>query len=330
MKITIIGGSGFIGTRIIDHLKDVDGYEFSIVDLKRSHFFGPLTTIGDVRNQVQMDQALRGTDMVILLAAQHRDDVTPVSLYYETNVGGMRVTLKAMERNGVKRLLFMSSVAVYGIDKDSPDEGAPKDPFNHYGKSKWQAEQILQEWHTMHADWNINVIRPTVTFGERNRGNVYNLLHQIQSGRFMMVGKGRNKKSMAYVGNLVAFVQFLTENYPTSYNVFNYVDQPDYTMNDLIEHVETVLDRRLPAIRLPYGIGMLGGYCFDFVAWLTRRKLTISAVRVKKFCASTEYDATKMHQSGFKAPYTLGEGLARTLEFEFIHPRPDSITFETE
>lgn len=330
MKITIIGGSGFIGTRIIDYLKDVDGYEFSIVDLKRSHFFGQLTTIGDVRNQVQMDQALRGTDMVILLAAQHRDDVTPVSLYYETNVGGMRVTLKAMERNGVKRLLFMSSVAVYGIDKDSPDEGAPKDPFNHYGKSKWQAEQILQEWHTMHADWNINVIRPTVTFGERNRGNVYNLLHQIQSGRFMMVGKGRNKKSMAYVGNLVAFVQFLTENYPTSYNVFNYVDQPDYTMNDLIEHVETVLDRRLPAIRLPYGIGMLGGYCFDFVAWLTRRKLTISAVRVKKFCASTEYDATKMHQSGFKAPYTLGEGLARTLEFEFIHPRPDSITFETE
>lgn len=203
MKVTIIGGSGFIGTRIVDHFTQFKGYDFRIVDIRDSHFFNDITTIGDVRNQQQMDSALAGTDLVILLAAQHRDNVTPTSLYYDTNVGGMRTTLRAMERNGVKRILFFSSVAVYGINKDNPDETSPKDPFNHYGKSKWQAEQLLQEWHTMHADWNINVVRPTVTFGERNRGNVYNLLHQIQSRHFLMVGNGRNRKSMAYVGNIV-------------------------------------------------------------------------------------------------------------------------------
>lgn len=206
MKVTIIGGSGFIGTRIVDHFTQFKGYDFRIVDIRDSHFFNDITTIGDVRDQQQMDSALAGTDLVILLAAQHRDNVTPTSLYYDTNVGGMRTTLRAMERNGVKRILFFSSVAVYGINKDNPDETSPKDPFNHYGKSKWQAEQLLQEWHTMHADWNINVVRPTVTFGERNRGNVYNLLHQIQSRHFLMVGNGRNRKSMAYVGNIVAFV----------------------------------------------------------------------------------------------------------------------------
>ena len=53
-------------------------------------------------------------------------------------------------------------------------------------------------------------------------------------------------------------------------------------------------------------------------------------VRVKKFCATTEFDAKKAHSSGFKAHYTLDEGLARTLEFEFVHPRTDDITFKSE
>lgn len=45
-------------------------------------------------------------------------------------------------------------------------------------------------------DWNIDIIRPTEIFGERNRGNVYNLLKQIAGGKFLMVGKGDNVKSM--------------------------------------------------------------------------------------------------------------------------------------
>ena len=66
------------------------------------------------------------------------------------------------------------------------------------------------------------------------------------------------------------------------------------------------------------------------LAWITRRKLAVSSVRVKKFCATTEFDARRMEQSGFRAPYSLGEGLARTLEFEFVHPRHDDVTFKTE
>lgn len=52
-----------------------------------------------------------------------------------------------MEANNVKRIVFTSSVAIYGLDKNNPDESFPVDPFNHYGKSKWNAEQLLQEWY---------------------------------------------------------------------------------------------------------------------------------------------------------------------------------------
>ena len=66
------------------------------------------------------------------------------------------------------------------------------------------------------------------------------------------------------------------------------------------------------------------------LAWILRKKLTVSSVRVKKFCATTQFDASKVGASGFRAPYTLGEGLARTLEFEFVHPKQDNITFKSE
>lgn len=330
MKVVMIGASGFVGTRLIDLLKTDNNYELKNVDLLPSHFFNDVTVIGDVRKQENIDKELSGADVVVLLAAQHRDDVSPVSLYYDTNVGGMEVTLKAMEKNGVRRLIFFSSVAVYGLNKENPSENHPKDPFNHYGKSKWQAEQVLQEWHFSHSDWNINIIRPTVIFGERNRGNVYNLLSQISSGRFLMVGKGTNKKSMAYVGNVVAFVKFLIEEKKSGYNVYNYIDKPDFDMNELIALVEKVLNKHIPSIHFPYWMGMMGGYCFDILAKILGRKLAISSVRVKKFCATTEFDSSKMQSTGFRPPYTLAEGLSRTLEFEFLHPRKDDITFKSE
>lgn len=330
MKVTLIGASGFVGTRLLDLLKESSNHELKNIDLLPSPFFPEVTTFGDVREQSQMDKELAGADCVVLLAAQHRDDVSPVSLYYDTNVGGMEVTLKAMEKNGIKRIIFFSSVAVYGLNKDNPNEEHPADPFNHYGKSKWEAEQVLQEWYKNHPDWNINIIRPTVIFGERNRGNVYNLLKQIAGGKFLMVGDGKNKKSMAYVGNVVAFVKYLLENVATGYNVYNYIDKPDFTMNELVAHVGKVMKKRIPATHFPYWLGMMGGYCFDLLAKITGKKLAISSVRVKKFCATTEFDAKKAHSCGFKAPYTLGEGLARTLEFEFIHPKTDNITFKSE
>lgn len=329
MKIALIGGAGFVGTRLIDLLKQCH-CELQNIDKQQSKFHQEITVIANVLEVEKITSLLKDTEVVILLAAEHRDDVTPTSLYYDVNVGGMRNVLEAMEANGIKRIVFTSSVAVYGLNKQNPNEEHDKDPFNHYGKSKWQAEQVLQEWYKTHPDWNINILRPTVIFGERNRGNVYNLLKQISGGKFLMVGNGNNKKSMAYVGNIVAFIKFLIENKTEGYDVYNYIDKPDFTMNELVDHVSKVLKRHIPATHFPFWLGMMGGYCFDSLAFVTRKKLTVSSVRVKKFCATTQFDATKMLNTGFKAPYTLGEGLARTLEFEFIYDASNGVTFISE
>lgn len=328
MNIILIGASGFVGTRL---LQKIDKRHICTnLDKRMSDFYPNLTYIGNVLDKPSIEGRLRKQDVVVLLAAEHRDDVTPTSLYYDVNVQGMRNVLESMKAQGVKRIIFTSSVAVYGLNKVNPDEKHPVDPFNHYGKSKWEAEKVLQDWYESHPDWNINIVRPTVIFGERNRGNVYNLLKQISSGKFLMIGRGDNKKSMAYVGNIVAFIEYLIEHQTRGYNIYNYVDKPDFSMNELVGVVNKVLRTHIPSVRIPYGLGMLAGYGFDLLAKLTGKKLSISSVRVKKFCATTQYNASMAHESGFVAPFTLEEGLSNTLEYEFIKNDNDNITFVSE
>jgi len=318
MNIAIIGGSGFVGTNLINSLLASEHVTSILnVDKNPSLIHSSISIIGNVLDVGQLSKQLLGIDVVILLAAEHRDDVSPTSLYYDVNVKGMQCTLRAMEYNNIKRLIFTSSVAIYGLDKNNPDETFTPDPFNHYGISKWKAEEVLQQWYINHQDWNINILRPTVIFGEGNRGNVFNLLNQIASGRFMMIGNGANQKSMSYVGNVVAFICFLIVNMKNGYNVYNYVDKPDFTTNDLVYHTGKILGKNIPSVRIPYQLGLLGGYCFDLIAFLTKRKLPISSVRVKKFCAITKYDSTKAMSTGFIPPYSMEEGLRRVLISEF-------------
>jgi nucleoside-diphosphate-sugar epimerase len=323
MKIAIIGGSGFVGSRLIDLLvagsasRGPRAVKLRNIDKQPSRTHPDITHIANVLDRPALVPLLDGADAVVLLAAEHRDDVTPTSLYYEVNVQGMRNVLAAMDAIGVNRIVFTSSVAVYGLDKLSPDEDFPPDPFNHYGRSKLQAEQVLRQWWAASPGRSVDIVRPTVIFGEGNRGNVYNLLRQISRGNFLMVGRGENKKSMAYVGNVAAFIAFLLRRGEAGFRVWNYADKPDLSMKELVAHVGSVLGRRIPTVRLPRWLGMAGGYGFDALAWLVHRKLPVSSVRVKKFCATTEFDSTRAHSSGFVAPLPLTAALTLTLKTEF-------------
>jgi GlcNAc-P-P-Und epimerase len=137
---SIIGGSGFIGTRLISLLGKSNCLNY---DKNESAFFPCITSICDVREKNSIVISAK-TCTVVLLAAEHRDDIAPTSLYYDVNVEGTKNVLTKMDELNVKNLIFTSSVAVYGLNKLNPEEEHPVDPFNHYGKSKWEAERIIK------------------------------------------------------------------------------------------------------------------------------------------------------------------------------------------
>jgi hypothetical protein len=108
------------------------------------------------------------------------------------------------------------------------------------------------------------------------------------------------------------------------------VDKPDLNMNELLNQVEESMSKRIPSIKIPYVFGFIAGLGFDLLAKISGRSLSISSVRIKKFCATTQFDAHAAHHSGFEAPFSLVEGLKRTISHEFIEKVDDGIVFESE
>lgn len=327
--ITVIGGSGFIGTRLCSRLKNV-GINFCIVDKVTSHAFGAYVKIADIRDQHAVGKCITKGSIIINLAAEHRDDISPKSLYGEVNVEGAKnVCMVAREKN-IQTIIFTSSVAVYGFAKLGTGESGKIAPFNDYGRTKWEAEQIYKEWQTEDSkNRTLVIIRPTVVFGERNRGNVFNLLKQIASGRFVMVGDGQNRKSMAYVENVAAFIQHSLKLKP-GLHIYNYVDKPDFSMNELVGHVSRLLGKSSQIkLRLPYVIGLSIGSLFDFAAKISGHKFSISTIRVKKFCANSVYESA-VDKTGFLPPVGLMEAIEKTVRYEFLEDHSKEQVFYSE
>lgn len=327
--IVVVGGSGFIGTRFCRRL-DERGIDFLIVDKASSAAFHDRCEIADIRDQGRLSAVLPEGSSLVNLAAEHRDDVRPRSLYDEVNVNGARNVCTAAEKRGINRIVFTSTVAVYGFAPPDTGEGGAIAPFNDYGRTKAEAETVYREWQAADPERrSLVIVRPTVVFGERNRGNVYSLLKQIASGLFVMIGAGRNRKSMAYVGNVAAFLQHML-NAPSGVHVCNYVDKPDFDMNALVALSRRTLGKSgswLP--RLPYAVGYAVGGVFDLLAFVTRRSFPVSRIRVRKFCATTQFSSASA-DFGFQAPYTLQEGLERTLKSEFLGGAQDGMLFFSE
>ena len=317
---TVIGGSGFIGTELVKQLLAA-GCKVRIADKSRSSTYPDFWTFADVRDESSLSPALKGSEVVYNLAAEHKDNVRPRSLYDEVNVAGAENVCRAAEKVSISRIVFTSSVAVYGFAPPNADETAALNPLNDYGRTKMLAEDVYREWLGRDIRRSLTIVRPTVVFGPRNRGNVYNLLRQMASGRFVMVGNGRNVKSMAFVDNVAGFLA-AAASLGSGEHLFNYVDKPDFSMRELVMLVRRCLGKPTRiGLRIPYGIGYAGGLAADVASAFLKREFPISAVRVEKFCATTQFSAPRVGSAGFRPSVTLQEGLERTIYYEFLGGR---------
>jgi nucleoside-diphosphate-sugar epimerase len=315
MRVLVIGGSGFIGSRFIPVLQE-RGHEVRNFDRVHSPVAEGITTIGEVTDTAAVANAATGHDIIVNLAAAHRDDVRPVSLYDQINVDGARAVVQAAKLNRIDRILFTSSVAVYGLDKNDAAEDSTPEPYNDYGRTKLEAEKVYRAWAEEDPARSLVIVRPSVVFGEGNRGNVYTLARQVASGRFIMIGSGSNKKSMTYVGNIVEYLADQLDC-PPGVHTSNYADKPDLSTRELIDVLRSTMDLRGNNLRLPLRVGLAAGHALDLVARVSRRTFPISAIRIRKFVSDTTVNTDRLESTGYRPRYSLAEGIKRTIEAEF-------------
>jgi nucleoside-diphosphate-sugar epimerase len=313
VRITVVGGSGFIGTHLAGALL-AGGHSVTVFDLVPGAVPGAVHTQGDVRDAQAVSAAVRGAELVIDLAAEHRDDVRPATRYFEVNAGGARNLVAAASRWNVPRMLFTSSAAVYGHGQPGAEETCPLRPDTQYGESKAQAEAAYIAWQREDAGRRaLTILRPSIVYGEGHHGNMRVLIEHLRRGRFALVDGGRNRKSVAYVGNLVAFIARLLDAEP-GLRIFNYADPPAPTVRELVQAILALMPSAPQAVpSLPLAPALAGAWLAQGWASLRRREAAITPRRVRALRAETTLDVAAMQGTGFLPPFSLRDGLARTV-----------------
>ena len=119
-KISIIGGSGFVGSSLSSKFIALDK-SFEIIDIKENILFEDKTKIADVTDIDELTSKVSG-NILINLAAEHRDDVKPISRYDHVNIEGAKNICKLAELKGIEKIIFTSTVAIYGLSDEQKNE----------------------------------------------------------------------------------------------------------------------------------------------------------------------------------------------------------------
>lgn len=312
MRTLITGGSGFVGRHVCRALA-ARGREIVNLDLARPDPALPFTrtVLGDVRDRRAVEAALADCELVVHLAAAHHDFGVAADTYYDVNEQGTRVLCECAAARGTRTIAFVSSVAVYGDAGLEPDERTAPRPLSDYGASKLAGERVLRDWASAGPARRALVLRPAAIFGEHHFANVYALIRQIAAGRYLQVGDGANRKSLACVENVVdALLFLLARDAPPPFEVWNYVDKPDLTSAVLAGLIHDELGRALPRVRVPLGVALALAAPLDAVATLTRRNIPVSRARIRKLAeAETVYAAAAIRAAGFEPRVSLEAGL---------------------
>lgn len=314
MKILVTGSAGFIARFLVPALA-AQGHSVVGIDKRKGPEFGAFFHFvhANILDREAVARAMQGIDLVIHLAAEHKDFGVPEDLFYKVNVEGTKNLLAHASKCGVNQFIFYSSVAVYGDALEPTSETLQPRPESPYGKSKLGAEELLTKWSSEVEGRQAISVRPTVVFGPYNFANMYRLIQSIAKHQYIRVGAGDNVKSVAYVENLVAATLYLMPRMRDGSQVFNYADMPHLTTHDLVAGIAERLDMRLPLVRLPRILAMACAFPFDIAAKLTGMDFPITAKRIRKFTQPTQHDAKKILDDGFAAPYTLDAAIEKTV-----------------
>lgn len=314
MKILVTGGAGFIGGHMRRSLLEND-HEVRTFDVSSNGTApGVEHVVGDLLDRDSLARAAQDADTIVHLAAKHRFFGVTTDEFRRVNVDGTRNLLEVATRASVQRLVFYSSVAVYGDQAVQTSEDTPCRPTTPYGETKLAAERLVWQWASESPERHALIIRPTVVFGPGNKGNIYRLIRQIDRGWFVPVGPGTNIKSIAYVENLVRATIFLMSRPSRGVETFNYADEPHLTFREIGELIHRHLRRRMPQYSLPVAPFLLASAPVEALVGLSGRDLPIRAA-IRKMNKVTHHSADKLRQVGFIPSCSIDRGLQQMIEW---------------
>lgn len=315
-SVVLFGGSGFVGMHLV-HMLDDRFDRIFIADIRPPRWHGEKAAPENPRQvyvpcdvRKPMDPGLFDSpvDCIVNLAAVHTSPGHPAHEYFETNILGARNICAFAEKKGVDRIVFTSSIAVYGPGEDEKTEENIPMPAIPYGSSKIIAEYEHREWLNRDSKRRLSVLRPAVIFGAGEGGNFTRIANSLQKGFFAYPGRVDTIKGCLYVKDICRFIIDRIEH-EERYSVYNFCYPEKITIQQIVKAFKKSLGYRAPEPVVPLwfinaAAGMLSSMGFAFVV-----KMGLVPERIVKLVKSTNISSKKLIQSGFQFKYTLEEAL---------------------
>lgn len=203
-KILITGGTGFLGVHLARRLLK-NGYRvtlFDVAPLEAKDLVEKVNVIiGDIRNVKDVERAVKNQKYVVHAAAALPIQRTKEAIF-SINVLGTKNVLEASLKHKIKRLIFISTTAVYGIPKHLPErEDDSLNPIGFYGESKIEAEKLCLKYYQ--KGLSVNILRPKTFLGPERLGVFQIWFEAIYSGkRVFILGNGNNKYQLLAVSDV--------------------------------------------------------------------------------------------------------------------------------
>ncbi len=251
-KVLITGGCGFLGVHLARRLlkEKYDVTIFDIAELDAKDLIGKVTFIkGDIRNAEILDKTLKNQDYVVHAAA-----ALPIlrekKIIFDVNINGTKNVLDTSLKNKVKRLVFISTTAVYGIPRHLPEkETNPLDPIGYYGKSKVAGENLCLEYAK--KGLSVNILRPKSFLGPERLGVFELWFEAIYRGKGVFIlGNGNNRYQLLAVSDVVDAIIKTMES-KIEGEIFNIGASEFQTWNKDLEAVIKYAKSKSKIIKLP-------------------------------------------------------------------------------
>ncbi len=221
-KVFITGGTGFLGCHLartfIKNNYDVTLYDLAPLDAK--DLISKVQTLqGDIRDKRKLQKAMKNHDYVVHAAAA-LPILVEKDIIYSINIDGTKTVLEAALEKAIKRLVFISSTAVYGVPQHLPEkETSPLDPIGYYGESKIAGENLCLEYEKKGLE--VNIIRPKTFLGPERLGVFELWFEAIYSNkRVFILGNGNNRYQLLAVSDVASAV-YKALNAPQHGEIFN-------------------------------------------------------------------------------------------------------------
>lgn len=314
MKAFVTGATGFLGSHVARVLAD-QGAELRLLIRPTSNLknlegllspgaspgVSAETAIGDLRDPASLEKAMAGCEVVFHVAADYRLWVRDPNEMYRSNVEGTRAILDAARKNGVRRVVYTSSVATIGFTADgaAADEDSPvslDDMIGHYKRSKFMAEQIALD--AGRSGMHVVTVNPTTPVGEQD-------VKPTPTGRIVVDFLKRKFPAYVETGLNLVDVRECARGHVMALEIGRSGERyilggENLTLKQILDKLGNITGLPSPTIKLPYAFAFAAGV---FGEMITGRILhgdpraTVDTVRMGR---------KKMFASSYKAERELG------------------------